>query len=162
VTTREEIDAKLAASEARAETRFVELTHKIEMIGVSISSLSSSINDSIRHGLALGDKDIESLRAAVDRTNDEVQRGREETRTARQWVIGTTIATVAAGVAVIVTVWALARDEFGRGLQTRDVAQAVIRESEEAWSKRLSEIQKSIEALRPPAPSLQPNPRQAR
>jgi hypothetical protein len=41
--TREEFDAKLATVEARAETRFTELSGKIDRIADSISSFSSTV-----------------------------------------------------------------------------------------------------------------------
>jgi hypothetical protein len=43
--TREEIDAKLAAVEARTETRFTELNGKIDRLADSISVLRSDIAD---------------------------------------------------------------------------------------------------------------------
>jgi non-ribosomal peptide synthetase component E (peptide arylation enzyme) len=41
--TREEIDAKLAAVEARTETRFTELNGKIDRLADSISALGSTV-----------------------------------------------------------------------------------------------------------------------
>jgi hypothetical protein len=50
--TREEFDAKLATVEARTETRFVELSGKIDRVADSISSLANSvttIRTEVRH-----------------------------------------------------------------------------------------------------------------
>lgn len=45
--TREEIDAKLATVEARTETRFVELSGKIDRVMDSISAVGSHVSDEI-------------------------------------------------------------------------------------------------------------------
>jgi len=41
--TREEFDAKLATVEARTETRFVELSGKIDRVGDAINALTSAV-----------------------------------------------------------------------------------------------------------------------
>jgi hypothetical protein len=43
--TREEIDAKLAVVEARTETRFVELTGKLDRVADSIATLAHSVSN---------------------------------------------------------------------------------------------------------------------
>jgi hypothetical protein len=45
--TREEIDAKLAAAEARSETRFVELSGKIDRLADTVGSLRTAVTQEL-------------------------------------------------------------------------------------------------------------------
>jgi hypothetical protein len=85
--TREEIDAKLAAAEARNETRFVELSGKMERI---IEAVNRSNSDYLRTAGETKD----DLRAVN-------QRIAAESKDTRHVIIGTIIASVLAALAAI-------------------------------------------------------------
>jgi hypothetical protein len=82
--TREEIDAKLAAVEARTETRFVELSSKIDRVADAVGNLTTSVDKALRD---------------VKRDLDDVRADNKTTR----WTIGTTI--VIALLAAIGALW---------------------------------------------------------
>lgn len=67
--TREEIDAKLAASEARNETRFVEIAGKLDRIADSIGSYKE-----------LTDRDVQALRLDLNHKFDALHQGFEPFR----------------------------------------------------------------------------------
>ncbi len=119
--TREEMQDKIAASEARTEARVARLEGKIDTlvatIGGRIDVLGSKID-------ALGDK------------ASAAQADSRETRSAisesRRWVIGTIIVVGVALAGLIVTMATYGDAMFGRGMNVRDLVQTTIKELQQA------------------------------
>jgi hypothetical protein len=115
--TREEIDAKFAASEAHTETRVTRLEGKIDTmvatIGGRIDMLGSKID-------ALNDK-----ASAAQADNRET---RTEIRESRRWVMGTVIAVGVALAGLMAALWTYGDAMFARGMNVRELVQTTIKE----------------------------------
>jgi hypothetical protein len=91
--TREEIDAKLSAVEARTETRFVELNAKIDRLADNFASAIT------------GDRGVLA----------EMKELRSDNKATRWAVVGTVIGTGIAVIAALIGILAFAGDQFGAG-----------------------------------------------
>ena len=85
--TREEIDAKFEAAEARSETRFVELNNKIDRIADSISSLNSVIT-----------REVTNIRSDLSSLRGEVK---EDYKFTRWTIIGAIVASLLAAAGAL-------------------------------------------------------------
>ena len=118
--TREEIQAQIAASEARGDTKFAQLEGKIDVLMANIQS-----------GFAAATKDA----AASVRASDELKSAVRESK----WVLfGTTIGAAIALAALFVGVITYGDAIFSRGMAVRDVVQSVITENASHAAKEIT------------------------
>jgi hypothetical protein len=115
--TRDEIQDKIAASEARTEARVARLEGRIDTlvatIGGRIDVLGSKID-------ALGDK-ASAAQADSRETRSEISES-------RRWVIGAIIVVGVALAGLIVAMATYGDAMFGRGMNVRDLVQTTIKE----------------------------------
>jgi hypothetical protein len=123
--TREEIDAKIAASEARGAIDIVRLEGKLEAFAATLSGKMDALQTSIQNAAAYN-RDTRSL----------------------------IIASAFALAALIVGMATYGDALFGRGMNVRDVVQAVVHEQQESQKR---EFQPPTPATAPPsAPTKTP------
>lgn len=102
---RNELAARLEAAEARSETRFVDLTAKIEAaansIGTSIGRMES---------------DLQAVRLEVQNVNAEVEDVKKDNKATRWTIVITVIGSVLAGLAALYTVQGSLLQAFQTGV----------------------------------------------
>lgn len=98
-------DAKLAAAEARTDTKIVRLEGKIDTLAATITG------------------QFASLTRELDRTRDE-------TRDSRLILMATIIGSALSLAVLFVALWTYGDALFGRGMNVRDVVQAVVKEQQ--------------------------------
>lgn len=103
-------DAKIAAAEARTDTKFAKLDGKVDLLLERIASLSAS---------------TAALQASSTAIQTEV---RSENRSTRTTIVVTAIATVISLFFGIVTLLAWGGDEFGRGIEIQSLLRSLARE----------------------------------
>jgi hypothetical protein len=101
--SREEIDAKIAAAEARTDTKFARLEGKLDLVLAEASAARQE--------------------ASIARDN-----ARQESRGTRATIIGTGLATVLALGALLMSVMTYGDAIFSRGMSVRDAVKAVVQE----------------------------------
>jgi hypothetical protein len=99
--TREEIDAKLAAVEARTETRFTELSGKIDRLADSISALGST------------------MRVEFERINSDIVELRSDNKYTRWTIVVTVVASALAAIAALWITQANLLAAFSAGIALR-------------------------------------------
>ena len=104
--THEEIDAKIAAAEARGKTDAVRFEGKLETLEATLTGKMDAIQTSIREGNAYN-------------------------RTSRLVIISVVFASVFALAAIILAMATYGDALFGRGMNVRDMVQAVVREQQQ-------------------------------
>ena len=125
--TREEIDAKLAAAEARTETRFTELSGKIDRLADSIAVFASAIRG-----------EIESLKSEVSGLKSDVDDLRSDNKYTRWTIVVTVVASALAAIGALWVTQANLLAAFSAGIAVR------------------TELRESPPAT-PPAPALRPD-----
>lgn len=107
---REYVDLKLEAAEARTETRFVELSGKLDRIIESFDATNKS---------------IQTAREESVKFRDEVK---QEYKSTRSTIIITVLSTAIALAALLMAVVTYGDAIFGRGMSVRDVVSSVVKE----------------------------------
>jgi hypothetical protein len=111
--TREEIEAQIAAAEARGDTKIARLEGKIDSLAATIGGRFDALSA--------------EMRITREENNRELGRVRSESRETR-WVLATIIIGAAFAVVAIVVGLATYGDAlFGRGMGVRDVVQSMIK-----------------------------------
>jgi hypothetical protein len=108
--TREEIKLQGDAIEARTDTKVVRLEGKLDTIAATITG-------------------------KIDALSHELDRSRDETRDSRLILMATIIGAALAIGGLIVTMALYGDALFGRGMNVRDVVQAVVKETQEQQRK---------------------------
>lgn len=95
--SREEIDAKLEAAEARTEARIAALEGKFDLVGQKIESLVGYV-----HHLNVNvDERMQSLRGGMSDLKNEMKEVRQDNRSTRRTIILTVIGAVIAALAAL-------------------------------------------------------------
>jgi hypothetical protein len=123
--TREEMDAKIAASEARGRTDIVRFEGKLETLAATLSGKMDAVQTSIRDA-------------------DAYNRGTRSVIIASMFALAGLIVAIAALLVGMIT---YGDALFGRGMNVRDVVQAIAREQQDP-QKRESSVPAAL-----PAPS---------
>lgn len=117
--TREEIDAKIAASEARNDTKFARIDGKMDLVLAKIEGYSGLVNTRF---------DASDKQTAMMR--EDIRGVKEDTRAARQnvWTVaGIVIATILAVVAIGVAVVAIMPPIYDAGTKLRDTVREEVK-----------------------------------
>jgi cell division protein FtsL len=127
--TREEIDAKLAAAEARTETRFTELSGKMDRMADSIAVLGSTIRielESVKSEIAdvkseIADvkADIANVKADVANVKSDVVDLRSDNKYTRWTIVVTVVASALAAIAALWVTQANLLAAFSAGIAVR-------------------------------------------
>jgi hypothetical protein len=130
--SREEIQDKIAASEARTEARVVRLEGKIDTLVATIGGRMDVLASKID---ALNDK-ASAAQADNLQTRSEIQAYNLQTRSeiseSRRWTMGTTIVVGLALAGLIVGMLTYGDEMVGRGMTVRDLVQTTIKELQQA------------------------------
>lgn len=116
--TREEINAMIAASEARNETKLTRVEGKID-------TLTATITAAINANAAAHVSQFEALR-------DKISAADQYNRDSRFFVIGTVLTSAFAVAGLVVALATYGDALFGRGMNVRDVVQAAVKDLREA------------------------------
>ena len=106
--TREEIDAKLAAAEARTETRFTELSGKIDRLADSIAVLGSTIRI-----------ELEGVKSDIANVKSDVADVRSDNKYTRWTIVVTVVASALAAIAALWITQANLLAAFSAGIAVR-------------------------------------------
>jgi hypothetical protein len=115
--TRTEIEAQIAASEARASTRLAEALGEMRTGFADVRTGFAELRGEMREGFA--------------RTNERLDAVERSTGGIKTTVIGTGIAVVA----IVIAVLAYGQTWFGIGISSRDVIRATVAEMRQAPSQ---------------------------
>lgn len=136
--TREEIDTKLALSEARADTKFERALGEMRTAHERVMGAIGAVNERLSN-LA---------------THSEVDRA---TSSLRWTIVGTGIGAVISAVTLMVAVLAWGGDRFSTGLEVHGVAEkAAEKAAQEATAAIIRELQRQQSPPRLPEPPRQP------
>jgi hypothetical protein len=113
--TREEIDAKLAAVEARTETRFTELSGKIDRLADSIAALGSTI----RIELESVKSEIANVKSEIASVKSEIVYLRSDNKYTRWTIVVTVVASALAAIAALWITQANLLAAFSAGIAVR-------------------------------------------
>jgi hypothetical protein len=125
--TREEIGAYIKASEAGTETKIARLEGKIDTLAATIVG-------------------------KIDSLKEDVSRSEDYNRDTRWVLLATTITSVIALAGLIVAMATYGDALFGRGMNVRDVVQAVIKEQQDAQKRDTIPLPSPA----PPVPTRRP------
>jgi len=127
--TRQEIDAKLAAAEARTETRFTDLSGKIDRLADSLAVFASAIRGEIEglksevSGLkseVSGLKsEVASVKSDVANVKSEVDGLRSDNKYTRWTIVVTVVASALAAIAALWVTQANLLAAFSAGIAVR-------------------------------------------
>jgi hypothetical protein len=106
--TREEIDAKLAAVEARTETRFTELSGKIDRLADSISALGSTIRI-----------ELENVKSDIAGLKSDIVALKSDNKYTRWTIVVTVVASALAAIAALWITQANLLAAFSAGIAVR-------------------------------------------
>ncbi|NUJ81427.1 hypothetical protein HUN39_15620 [Methylocystis sp. FS] len=115
--TRDEISAMIAASEARNETKLARLEGKID-------TLTATITAAINANAAANTAQNEAIK-------EKISSGEQYNHDSRWILIGTVLTSAFALGALAVALATYGDALFGRGMNVRDVVQAVVKEQQE-------------------------------
>ncbi len=113
--TREEIDAKLAVVEARTETRFTELSGKIDRMADSISVLGSTI----RIELEGVKSEIANVKSDIGNIKSDIVDLRSDNKYTRWTIVVTVVASALAAIAALWITQANLLAAFSAGIAVR-------------------------------------------
>jgi len=152
--SREEINALIAASEARNETKLTRLEGKID-------ALAATISGAISENAVASSGQFEALKSQVESLKEKVAASDQFNHEAKTTVITTIIASALALAALFAGLFlgvATYGDAiFGRGMNVRDVVQAVVKE-QQALQKGAAAPPVDQPTPAPQTPSNQPPP----
>ena len=117
--TREEMNARLEAAEARTETRFVQLVGKIDMLGSQISQVRQDLGGQVAQVRG----ELGQVREDLGGRMAEVLADNKSTRQTIMWVTITAMLTV---IAVVIAVQVGLMNAFSAGAARRDVVPAAV------------------------------------
>jgi hypothetical protein len=119
---REEIDAKLATVEARTETRFTELSGKIDRLADSIAVLGSTIRielEGVKSEIANVKSDIANVKSDVANVKSNVVDLRSDNKYTRWTIVVTVVASALAAIAALWVTQANLLAAFSAGIAVR-------------------------------------------
>lgn len=99
--SREEIDAKLAAAEARTEARFAQLIGTIDVRFASLDVRFASLDNKIDRLANTVEQLTRQVQATEGQLTRQVEEVRSDNKTTRWTIIGVVVASVLAGLAAI-------------------------------------------------------------
>ncbi|KDR34743.1 hypothetical protein BG57_04000 [Caballeronia grimmiae] len=132
--TREEIDAKLEAIEARMDGRLASIDGKIDSFLARMEEREKA-----------GEVRAESLKESLQRTNDAVSRVENSSSSLKYWLIGTAIATVVALASLNATILSNMVASFESGKNTSS-AQAQVAQQIKETQELLEQAKKAASA----------------
>lgn len=110
-------DAKIAASEAKTDTKFAELRGEMKLMGAKLDKVLSKV-DGFESRLAEQRSDIKA-----------------DFRANRILMIGLAVSVSGLMLAVVLAVFTIGNTMFSRGISVRDVVKAVVAEQQSQPSK---------------------------
>jgi len=123
--TRDEIDAKIAAAEARRETKLTGLEAKIDTLTITIKAAIDANNASVTSALTATNIKIDNLKDNLSKADDYNHQSR--------WIIiSTIIASAVAMIAIVVSIIALFPPVLTMGTQIQDIVDKSVKHTIES------------------------------
>jgi hypothetical protein len=144
--SREEVDAKIAASEARSKTDIALFEGKLETLAATLTGKMETLQTSLTGKMETIQA---SLTGRLDALQTSISDADKYNRDSRLFVLGAFITSALALGLLIAAMAAYGDALFGRDMNVRDVVQAVIKEQQEVQKRDSTPIVPST-----PAPTV--------